>query len=196
MKSILGAFVALTLALGMSGFAYACWSQTLYIEGEVETGEVCVGYVYTDSWDEEYLGKDVGDIDCWLEDEKGEHDEDPIYETLVIELSNVYPSYGAYIEVWIANGGSIPVDLVDFDIELVSDPEGLLDFVDWEIIDCNWPRYPQIDPCDVVGFWVHIHIMQEVDLNGNGTIEPDEICPQNATATFEGYLEFVQWNMA
>jgi len=186
MKKIIGVFAALMVALAMTGVAFACWSQTIYIEGTVETGEVCVGFVGADCEDEEYLGKDVGDVSCDLEDWKcytEEHGD--AYETLVMTLSNVYPSYEAWCEITIANCGTIPVNLVDLVIRPVSDPNGLLKHVDWEIVDWYWPNCPQIDPCETVTAVIYIHIEQEVDM---------QECPENATATFEGELVFCQWN--
>lgn len=191
MKKAMGMFAALILALGMSGLAYAHWSQTIYIEGTVETGELVVGFVDYDYWDDEYLGKDVGDIYVDLVDWKGLHEEDDLYEKIVIELTDVYPSYEAWIEVSIANGGSIPVNLVDFDIENIIDPDGLMDYVDVQIINYDWPLYPQLDPCDTATALIYIHILQEVWDDGLGEWVT---CPQNATATFDGYLTFNQWN--
>ena len=185
MKKGMGMFAALALALAMTGVAYAHWSQTIYIKGTVETGTVCVGWVGFDNWDYEYLGKDVGSVNVWLEDVKGTHETDNIYETLVMELNDVYPSYEAYIEVEIANGGTIPVNLVDFDIENIVDPDNLMDFVYCELLDLYWPDFPQIDPCQTVDALIYIHIEQQVGEN---------VCPQGATATFDGYLVFDQWN--
>lgn len=193
MKKIIGVFAALMVALAMTGVGFACWSQTIYIEGSVETGEVCVGFVDTDCYDVE--DKEVGDVSCDLEDWKcytEEHGD--AYETLEITLSNVYPSYLAYCDITIVNCGTIPVNLVDFDIDAVSDPDGLLDFVDWWIEDYSWPDCPQIDPCDEVTVTIGIHIIQWVDFNEDEIEDPEEICPEGATATFEGYLEFCQWN--
>lgn len=185
MKKAIGMFVALILALGMTGVAFAHWSQIIYIEGSVKTGTVSVGWVGFENWDNEWFGKDVGSVAVSLKDVKGTHNENNIYETLVIELNNVYPSYKAYINVEIANGGTIPVNLVDFDIENVVDSENLLDYLSIDIIDCGWPDFPQIDPCDTVWATIYIHVEQEVD---------NSVCPQNATATFEGHLVFNQWN--
>ena len=189
MKKAMGMFAALALAMAMTGVAYAHWSQIIYIEGTVETGEVTVGWLSADNDDDEYLGKDVGSVVVRLEGVKGTHETDNIYETLVIELNNVYPSYEAEITVEIANGGTIPVNLVDFDIYPVSDNDNLLDYLDWEITYVDWPDCPQIDPCETVEADIVIHIEQLRDPPWDNTI-----CPQNATATFEGYLEFVQWN--
>lgn len=191
MKKAIGMFAALILALGMSGLAYAHWSQTIYIEGSVETGTVCVGWLDVDYEDYEYLYKDVGEVDAWLEDLKGWHIEDPIYETLVVELNNVYPSYEAYIYVEIANGGTIPVNLNDCDIYPVSDPDDLIRFVDCWVDEDYWPDYPQLDPCDTAWAVIGIHIMQEVWDEGLGEWVT---CPEDATATFAGYLTFDQWN--
>lgn len=191
MKKAIGMFAALFLALGMTGIAFAHWSQTIFIKGSVETGTVCVGWVYVDYEDYEYLGKNVGEVNAWLEDPKGVHYEDTIYETLVVDLINVYPSYVAYIDVEIANGGTIPVNLVDCDIGPVSDPDDLIRFVDCWIDEGEWIGYPQIDPCQTVWAVIGIHILQEVwddELGENVT------CPENATATFAGYLTFDQWN--
>ena len=178
-------FAVLMVALAMTGVAYACWSQTLYIHGVIQTGTLCVGFVGCDNSDNEYLDKDIGHVCCRLEGLKGTHGADNCYENLIIELENVYPGYYAEIEIEVANCGTIPVNIVDADIYPVSDPDNLLDFVDWWLCGCNWPGFPQLDPCENASFTICIEILQDVGMNE---------CPQNATATFEGYIEFVQWN--
>lgn len=148
----------------------------------METGRVSVGWSDVDYEDVE-LDKDVGCVEAWLEGPKGAHRENTIYENLIIELTNVYPSYEARIRVEIANGGSIPVKLVGFGLSPVDDPDNLLRFVDCWIENAYWEKYPQLDPCQRAWAVIGIHIK-------------DNNCPQGATATFEGCLEFVQWNMA
>ena len=192
MKKAIGMFAALMLALGMSGLAYAHWSQTIFIEGSVETGTVSVGWLSVYSEDSDDYDKDIGEVEVRLEDQKGMHGTDPIYGKVVIDLTTVYPCYEAYIDVSIANGGSIPVNLVDCDIVPVSDPDGLVDFIDCEIVEIDWLDYPQIDPCQTATAYIIIHILQEVWDEVNGVWVT---CPQGATATFAGYLTFNQWNV-
>ena len=194
MKKTVGMFVALILALGMTGVAFAHWSQTLYISGTVETGELVVGFINIDDNDDGVdpgYTKDVGDTVVELETWKGTHLENDLYETAVITITDAYPSYSVTVTVYVANGGTIPVNAYG-----ITEPVITGDLAPWvEILayDINlpWPHtYPQIDPCDVVSAWVTIHIAQEAETSP----EVWENCPENASATITASMEFVQWN--
>jgi len=198
MKKTVGMFAALIIALAMTGVAFASWSQIITISGTVETGELVVGFVDImdddDGTDPGYT-KDVGDTVVSLETVKGQHLEDDLYETAVITITDAYPSYSVTVTVYVANGGTIPVNAYG-----ITDPVITGELAPWvEItgydINLPWPGgYPQIDPCDEVSAWVTIHILQWVDLNQDGLETPEEICPMNSTATITTTIEFVQWN--
>ena len=194
MRKAIMMFAALMFALTASGVAYACWSQTIYIKGTVNTGELCVGWekAWTDDNNNNIdpgKDKDVGCSEVELQGQKGLHGENPVYENLVITIENVYPCYETTVTAVIANCGGIPVVVSDCDFVVTSDPDNLEPFldVDCEIVDYPENFYPdyQIDPCETVTVACHLHVLQDVD---------NRVCPMNATLTFEGYVTFVQWN--
>jgi hypothetical protein len=182
MKKAIGMFAALIVALGMTGVAFAHWSEILYINGTVNTGDVNLEF---SDWDY-FIDQDkpVADVEIIPHDLDGDGDIDK----LEINASNLYPC--CWINIWfvIHNNGTIPVNLVDYELLTpVSDPDNLADFIYEEIYIVEAPPYfPQLDPCDVliIDKWIHVE-----QTNGNG-----ENCPENATMTYEAYLVFDQWN--
>ena len=159
MKKAMGMLVSLMVALSITGVAVAHWSDEIYVEGTVEMGSVTVGWDSVECWeDDEPCGKDVGSIDCWLEDEETDvHTEKTIYKTLVIVISNVYPCWMGHVEAVIKNAGTIPVDLVDIIIDGELPPEDEVNI--W--VDCDWPDYPQLDPCNTAIIRADIHVKQD-----------------------------------
>jgi len=132
MKGRLGKFgfilLALALCLSITGAAFAHWSQTLYIDGEVNTGTFCIGFSVQESDDPCVEECDPGAIDdqdrldpgytknvagCWCEllVPKGEHLGMPIYEKMRIVVCNAYPCYENTVMFWLANGGTVPGDI-------------------------------------------------------------------------------------
>lgn len=96
--SLLALFLILSLAT--VGVAYGLWSETLHIEGEVETGDVSVIWTKAICADKETL-KDVGSV-------SGEIDSaDPGH--LYFHIENGYPGYEGDCEVEYTSTGSIPV---------------------------------------------------------------------------------------
>jgi len=109
MKSrMVGLFAVALIALMVAGLAYAHWTETLVLEGTVETGELNLTWS-CECWDNEQL-KDVGDVDCDIEG-----------DNLTITVSNAYPCYEVRGRINITNTGTVPAVLVDYDIELPDD---------------------------------------------------------------------------
>lgn len=188
MKKAIGMFAALAVALAMTGIAYAHWSQTIYIDGSVSTGSVCVGWenVYCNDYgiDPGY-DKDVASCDAYLWGWKGMHGDNDIYENLTINISNVYPCYSVTVTAVVANCGTIPLHIYDAGFTILSDPKGLEPFLE-VTCDC-FPENLQLHPCESVEIECTLHVLQEVGEN---------TCPENATLTFAGYVTFGQWNLA
>ena len=91
--------LALVLALGSLGVGFALWSDTLYIEGYVFTGEVDVEWTYCGCHDIE--DKDVGTVSCEIDAA------DP--HILYFTVTNGYPCYTADCEVELTNVGTVPI---------------------------------------------------------------------------------------
>jgi len=208
-KKLMTIPIVLMLALLIMGFAYAHWSQTLYIEGTAESGELdweLVGWSCLDQGVDWHCrdgfagpppyfwldpkGKDVGSQELIPHDT----DEDGDYDTLEFNLYNVYPSYFTSVSVYVHNCGTIPLiidkviikDDITVEIRKVPAPLVQLDLngdgkKDIEIL---WGNNfgVQLEPCESspeISFWVHI--LQDA--------------PQGATLEFTIELVAIQWNL-
>jgi predicted ribosomally synthesized peptide with SipW-like signal peptide len=167
MKKIGAICLALILALGSLGVGYAMWSDTVVINGTVDTGKLVIGFQEVTSYDfedeaTEYPAKDVGDIDAekiikvgihWSEFDQKFLD---IFDQILVTANNTYPGYKAHVVYTVANGGTIPVHLVDWD---VYDPTGELNV--W------WQKAPAGGPLNdaIATFWK--------DFDGNTVRDPN-----------------------
>jgi hypothetical protein len=124
------------------------WSDTVVINGTVDTGKLIIGFQEVTSYDfedeaTEYPAKDVGDVDAVKTIKVGVHWSDfdqefkDIFEQIVVTVDNAYPGYKAHVVYTVANGGTIPVHLVDWN---VYDPTGELNFY--------WNEAPGPPPTD------------------------------------------------
>ena len=178
-KKIAAMFAVLMLALGVAGFAYAHWSEFVYIEGEVTTGcldlEWSFDYNLTQNKPVAYIEYDIDDGDLW------------------VGLYNAYPCL--YVELWVDvhNTGTIPVKLLSYDCGT-----GGTDLTPW--IEVTFEEFygidgnkdgiegslEQLDPCDSVYYHVILHFMQE-----NAA---EELLPEDAYMDFWYTFEWVNWN--
>lgn len=134
MKKIGLLCLVLVLALGTLGMGYAKWSQTLTINGTVNTGTLIVGIrddgtsdpvTSGDDFDQEFdfsqgvsvdLDKDVastesvnGEFKCW-------HDDVKFYHDITFTVTDAYPWYywEEYIEI--ANCGTTPAKIDSLEV--------------------------------------------------------------------------------
>ena len=210
MKKIGLLCLALILAVGAMGVGYSLWSDSLYVEGWIETGSLCwewTGVSTTDPgppigavmdqncrpgfagpppyyW---YSGKDVGYTNAWIVDP----------HTIELTMVNVYPCYFVAVSVYTHNCGTIPLH---FERVIIRSDYGE-HIIDWyqpdryptmELdldgdgapdIEFSWGNHigDQYHPCDDSGeISFWIHVMQPA--------------PQGATLTFQVILEAVQYN--
>lgn len=181
MKKAMGMFVALILALGMSGLAYATWSETLTISGTVKTGTVDVEWSEVDNWDTEPEGKDVSYITCEI-DEKDSN-------LLHVTVHNAYPSIHYYNVVDIHCVGTIPVHLYGVYVP-PTDPVIQVDITYWYDEGATKPviELPvQLHQCERIYALIHVHITQDAE-QGRGIGETPPY-------TFTAQIDAVQWNM-
>ena len=192
--------MVLMLGLLMTGFAYAHWSQTIYIEGSVASGTVDWEFVGAGCWDTSgndyhcrdgfagsppifWMGdKDVGSTSCAITDP----------HTVTLTLTNVYPSYFTSVSVYAHNNGSIPLifDNVIIDGVIIrEDPAPVvrldLDGDDNDDVEILWGDGfgEQRENCEwwpEMSFW--IHVLQDA--------------PENATLNFTIEIIAVNWNCA
>lgn len=138
-NKIAAIFIASIFALSGLGVAYAAWTDTLYIDGTVDTGTLCWEFVSCSMTDEfppnnpggDYVGFDspYADYTClpgfpltengyfwhldknvaWGEQQRYDYDGDGYYEVLEITLNNVYPCYFNELSFYVRNCGTIPL---------------------------------------------------------------------------------------
>jgi len=154
-------FLAVALCLALTGAGFAHWSQTLYIEGTVETGSFGIGFwEVLCSEEPEVEGKAVGNISCEMVNQKGEKWEPypapgywkPVYEKILVTIDNAYPCYSVHIVHTVVNFGTVPAIVTSYDM---SDPTGELNFL--------WTTAPPASPAYGY-FWK--------DFNGDSVFDP------------------------
>ena len=125
MKKIGLICLAVVLAVGAMGIGFAHWSQTLFIEGTVNTGSFVVGFSEQRSDDpvespcnpgaiddptrlDPGYTKNVAGCDCELVDPKPCEPGKEAWERMLITVCNAYPSYTNTIDFSIDNCGTVP----------------------------------------------------------------------------------------
>lgn len=174
MKKAIGMFVALILALGMSGLAYATWSETLMISGTVNTGTVDVEWSECSSGDSEIEGKDVSSIICEIDPDDS--------NTMIVTVTNAYPCIDYWNVVDIHCVGSVPVHLYEVFVS-PQDPNVLVEILYYEDAACTMSASipVQLHTDDTIYVKIHVHITNDA--------EPNHIY------TFTAQIDAVQWNM-
>jgi hypothetical protein len=199
MKKIALLALALVLALGTLGVAYALWWDDLYVDGQVDTGNINAYWTCYAAWDTESeqapagVDKDFSSVSCSVTDAHGNTD-----DTFVITLTNAYPCIDYYVVADVHNNGSLPIHVCDFTLDTVDFP-GTVDLMKVTSegsggtppatlpVLTTWSGFEQIHPGDTayVAFKVHLT---------NAALEDE---PNDQTAddyTFTGKLYYQQWN--
>jgi hypothetical protein len=196
--------VLLFIALASVGVGYGLWSKTLYIDGTVNTGSVDSVFVdpFTDDDnkvnDPKLDGGDIGE--CLLygdgscdpadsghnvprkDKDVGEciamlDPDDKTNETLLIKITNAYPSYYCTVFFDIHNTGTVPVKVQSLGLKGADITAGYIT-AEWTDIYVG----QQIDPCsqNMVPGDIDIHVEQSA--------------PQGETLELKGTIQLVQWN--
>jgi len=194
-------FAIALIALAIVGFSYAHWSETLWLNGKVTTGNMCAEFVppitrtdtgldwscgegFVNPYPHE-IDKDIGSSAARSIDTNG----DGCNDTIIVELNNVYPCYYEHIAFWIHNCGTIPWriwrvifnpgNIIIYDsnyLTLDLNDDGKAD------IEIYWGNNfgDQVDPCKKKDISFELHILQPM--------------PKDTTLTFSIAIEMVNWN--
>jgi len=202
MKKIALLALALVLALGTLGVAYALWWDDLYVDGQVDTGDINAYWTCYAAYDTENDGlpaeidKNFSSIACDVTDQHGNTD-----DTFVITLTNAYPCIDYYVVADVHNDGSLPIHVCDFTLDRGTLPTGAVVELmkvtsegdggfppSTRPVLTTWSGFEQIHPGDVayVAFHVHLDNTAEEDPSGAGDTTADY--------TFSGKLYYQQWN--
>lgn len=195
-KKIMATFAILMIALGVAGFAYAHWSETLYLNGTVKTGSVCAEW----SFSAELINNtkpDYGPV-ANLTYTFSDADQDGCNDTLTVTLDKAYPGLTVKGMIDVHNCGTIPIGIYDYNWTITGDQRiaGAVELVnvDFYLKAPNGTTYPismdiedwikegenQIDPCWSLVCEFEIKFLQSL--------------PENATASISAWIEFWNWN--
>ena len=115
MKKLGLLLLAVVLALGSLGVAYAMWSEDLFIQGTVDTGELDVGYYCPWGSCSDNETKEFSSISKSISaDEK----------TLVITVTNAYPCVTYTCQFCVVTAGTVPVHFGPWVIDRGTLPDG------------------------------------------------------------------------
>jgi len=156
--------IVLIIAMLLAGTAYALWSESLIIQGTINTGYLDTVFANVDTHDTEPTEKDVSSITATIgEDNK----------TITVTITNAYPCIDYVLEFDIVNQGTIPVHV------MVSS-EDLPECIDFTMVPDLFSGYIQIHPGNSQHVVLTIHLT-------NG-------CLEGETYTFSITLTAGQWN--
>lgn len=211
MKRLLATALVLFAALALLGAGYARWLDTLTIGGTVNTGELSWSFVTSwvmDTTPPPWFGGTATPVDwtCgkgftnprprpgtknvgWGESELVDTNGDGKYDTVRVQMRNVYPSYFNSVNVSTENEGTIPLvfDSVVINgnvirkrpypvVELDLSGDGRND------VEILWTDNlgAQMHPGDALEKTFWFHVLKDA--------------PQGAQMTFDIQLKAVQWN--
>jgi len=201
-KKIMATFAILMIALGIAGFAYAHWSETLWLSGTVRTGSLCLEWSFDAVLPPSNL-KDL-DGDGYVDDPVAtltyaftDADNDSCNEGLTVTLGNAYPCLNVNGTIDIHNCGTIPAGIAKYNYT-ITDPDGVaggieLINVDFYLIDPSGGKHLITMPIEN---W--IATVNQIDpgwsLACDFEIHFTEATPEGATATISAWIEFWNWN--
>lgn len=203
-KKLLTIPLLLVIALAIIGSAYALWSQSIYIEGTAESGEVdwelVPGYIHQldrgNDWNASYypemgfeqLNKDVGNTTVTQIDSDGDGDLD----TIIVILTNVYPWYGEHIVFAVHCTGSIPIKI--WKVVFKVDGTVIAEIYNrtTTLLDLNGDGYADISIWWGNNFGEQLHHCDSANISFDIIVLQD--CPQGETLTFTVELVAIQWN--
>ena len=170
-------FAVLMLALGIAGYAYAHWSDTLWLKGTVTTGKFGLQWTFDATLPSENTKPVYGPVAnlTW----KFVDDANGIHKGIMIALDNVYPCLNVTGHIDVKNIGTIPASPKLDECTFTVDPKNATDWVDIYKAE-EFGNLMQIDPGEDAGYNFIIHF--------------NEATPQGATATVDIYLVFWNWN--
>jgi hypothetical protein len=201
-KKLFATFAILIIALSIAGFAYAHWSETVTINGTINTGELCWEVTMVNCVDKpgekDYHCYDGFQGNCYWQGDKDVGNtsiQKKDSHTIELNLTNVYPSYFTSASFYVHNCGTIPL-IIDrvliknqthtvAELRIVPAPVVRLDLNGdgKDDIEILWGDNfgAQLHPCNTspeISFWVHV-------LEG---------APQGATLSFTIEVVAINWN--
>lgn len=205
---ITSVFIILALLLATVGVGYGLWSKTLFIEGEVRTGnlDAVLSVEEVDQLDDFNgrcpdgsgfsIGQDCDDDGLLNDDWEAEKkdvaecvaaldEKDP--QIMHVKVTNAYPSFNCFVRWNVENTGTIPIHVYGpayfydgiFRDGAINTPE--LHVNGWPPpCYAGWNTYTQLEPKETAYCNLHIHVEQPAK--------------ENSTYEFEVLAWGRQWN--
>lgn len=175
--------ILLIVLLAGVGVAYGLWSETLTIDGTVNTGEVDVGFSgpFVSEW-VEVNGKhqrEPKEKDQYTTCNATAKDTDPTSdgnEGIEIGVKGAYPSYHCAVKFAISNIGSVPVH--------ITKPQAGDSTPKWVTVKACYPQWYQLHPGKNAWAWILIHFTNDDEVN------------ENSSHNFKFTIDARQWNEA
>lgn len=209
-NKILSTSFLIVLGISLLGLVYAHWEATLYINGEVESGEVDWEFVpgsviHKDhglDWNATFfpgkgsttLDKDVGSTTTVLYDSDGDGD----YDILNVTLSNVYPWYWEHIAFELHNNGKVPIKVWRVIIRTASGNYTYYEINESELTQGEYLDLDDDGTYDIVLWWgdnfgKQLEYCESADISF--TITVLQGIKMGTTYTFTIEIVAIQWNM-
>lgn len=197
--------LVLVVALGALGIGYAKWSDTVIVNGSVETGEVCF-LIDCESAGEVFHGSAPFNDSNWVDwvatpgavscppgftftgihevdkdvasssAECDDVDEDGMTETINFTIDNAYPYVLLELSFVVCNCGTIPIKI---ETPTITQDDGLL--IQW-LDNIGYQLHP--GECVEISFYVGV----------TQTLPNGELTPQGTALHFSATVSAVQWN--
>ncbi|MEM2619309.1 MAG: hypothetical protein QW356_07530 [Candidatus Hadarchaeales archaeon] len=171
MRTAMAMFGALIVALAMTGVAFAHWTDTLYINGTVNTGTFDAELSVGEGRDSEPDCKDVSSISGELSEDKN---------TITVTIRNAYPCIDYYLPIDVHCTGTVPLIIERIIIDKGNLPENTKLEIIPAMIGFPLEEGTQLHYCDVASGELHVHL--------------DEDAQENTTYNFSVTINVVQWN--
>lgn len=200
-------FIVSIMALAGASVGYAMWSETLYIDGWVQTGEV--DWEYWNYWTQSNIDptfthddhgidpdftKDVASNSGTFIDSDGDGDPD----TMQLTILNAYPLYHDHISFWVHCNGNIPIHIwkVIFRDSSGNEIETLYQTGN-VYLDLSGPNGIPDGEYDILILWgnsfgTQLHFCDSTDMSFGFVIQ--QPAPQGKTMTFTIEIVAGQYN--
>lgn len=178
MKKAVIVAMAVLIALALVGIGYALWSETLWVDGSVQTGTLDVGITPDGTYDTEPPEKDVSYMTI---------DSMTSHEGVYCQIFNAYPSIDYYAYFQLANLGTVPFHTLwtPLGSNLPAGATLEIQLIDYNDVDGDLVYYEDISGWQFHGgdtAWCRVHVHLDNDAE------------EGAYYSFTNNLDVYQWN--
>ena len=222
-RGIAALFLVLTLVIAFSGIVYALWSETLYINAEIETGTVDADFDVA-VCNDQYPNLDPSERGSWNYNTMTwsgfRYDKDVANctvsgvgtKTLTVSIENAYPCYYSSVAFNITNTGTIPVKVKSIKLTEISNKTHVwvdgVNFTAVNLVPCT-TYYVDADAGIVstklssgTDFSIHlstplnlyVQIDPDQELSGDLSVHIEQGAAENSCYDFKIEIVVAQWN--